>query len=69
MTGYLQVCDTAINKVLKDQIRELADIHYDHNESKWIKGKYTIGERRVMLVSWVAQAWADLHEFESKSIV
>jgi hypothetical protein len=64
-TGFIQVCDVAINKPLKERIAEQAELHYDQNEAKWIEGKYTVGERRVMLVSWVAQAWDDLHKYNS----
>jgi hypothetical protein len=50
-TGFIQVCDVAINKPLKDQIAELAKIHYDAYEEQWIKNKYSVGGRQVMLVS------------------
>jgi hypothetical protein len=55
-TGFIKVCDVAINKPLKDRTTELAELHYDAYEGKWIEGKYTFGERRIMLVSWLAQA-------------
>jgi hypothetical protein len=29
-TDFIQVCDVAINKLLKDQISELAEIHYNN---------------------------------------
>ena len=67
-TGFIQVCDVAINKPLKDQISELAEIHYDNHKDQWIKNKYTVSNRRVMLVSQVAQAWDDLHKYNSESI-
>jgi len=31
-TGFIQVCDVAINKPLKDQILELAEIYYDNHK-------------------------------------
>ena len=60
-TGYLQVLDIAINKPLKDRIKELANQHYDTHFQKWDKGGYTVGERRVMLTHWVGQAWREFH--------
>src|SRR5271154_1065038 len=45
--GYIQVCNIAINKPLKEQIVEQAEIHYNQNEEKWIEGKYSVGERQV----------------------
>jgi len=50
-TGFIQVCDVAINKPLKDRIAELAEIHYDAHEEQWIENKYSVSDRRVMLVS------------------
>jgi hypothetical protein len=49
-TGFIQVCDVGINKVLKKQVSDLADLHYDAHEQQWIENKYTVGQRRVMLV-------------------
>jgi hypothetical protein len=50
-TGFIQVCDVAINKPLKDRISELAKIHYNNHEDQWIENKYTVSDRQVMLVS------------------
>lgn len=61
-TGYVQVLDVAINKPLKDRISELADLSYEENLQKWENGKYTVGDRRVMLTHWVGQAWRELHK-------
>ena len=55
-TGFIQVCDVAINKPLKDQIAELAKIYYNTYEEQQIKNKYFVSNRQVMLVSQVAQA-------------
>ena len=32
ITGFIQVCDTVINKSLKDQIKVLADQYIDEHE-------------------------------------
>ena len=32
MTGFIQVCDTVINKSLKDQVKELADQYINEHE-------------------------------------
>jgi hypothetical protein len=39
------------NKLLKDQIAELAEIYYDAHKEQWIKNKYSVSDRQVMLVS------------------
>jgi len=67
-TSFIQVCDVAINKLLKDRIAELAEIHYNAYKEQWIENKYSVSDRRVMLASWVAQAWDDLHCYNSESI-
>jgi hypothetical protein len=64
-TGFIQVCDV---KPLKDRIAELAEIHYDAYKEQWIENKYSVSDRQVMLISWVAQAWDDLHQYNSESI-
>ena len=50
-TGFIQVCDVAINKPLKDWIAELVKIHYSTYEEQWIKNKYSVSDRQIMLVS------------------
>jgi hypothetical protein len=67
-TGFIQVCNVGINKVLKKCISDLADLHYDAHEQQWIENKYTVEQRRTMLVNWVAQAWEDLHKYDSDLI-
>ena len=67
-TGFIQVCDTVINRSLKAQIEELADQYIDKNEREWVEGKYTISQRRVLLTRWVGQAWDDMHAKDSDMI-
>jgi hypothetical protein len=67
-TGFIQVCDTAINKALKDRIEELADIYIDQNEERRVEGKFTIGDRRVLLTKWVGQAWEEMHQEDGDMI-
>ena len=45
-TGFIQVCDTVINKSLKDRIEELADQYIDEHEREWVEGKYTVSRAR-----------------------
>ena len=48
-TGFVQVCDTVINRSLKARIEELAEQYIDGNESDWVEGKYSVSQRRVLL--------------------
>jgi hypothetical protein len=41
-TGFVQVCDTVVNRSLKTRIEELADQYIDENEREWVEGKYTV---------------------------
>ena len=68
-TGFVQVLDMAINKPLKDRIKELSEIHYDNNIEQWEHCKYSIGDRRIMITKWVGQTWRELHSKQSHVIV
>jgi hypothetical protein len=50
-TGFIQVYDIVINKPLKDWITKLADIYYNTYKEQWIKNKYSVSNKQVMLVS------------------
>jgi hypothetical protein len=67
-TGFIQVCDTVVNKSLKARIEDLADQYIDKNEREWVEGKYTVSQRRVLLTKWVGQAWDDMHTEDSDMI-
>jgi hypothetical protein len=67
-TGFIQVCDTVINKSLKDRIEVLADQYIDEHEREWVEGKYTVSQRRVLLTKWVGQAWEDMYTQDSDMI-
>jgi hypothetical protein len=59
--GFIQVCDIVINKSLKTRIKELADQYINEHKVEWVEGKYSVGDRRVLLTKWVRQAWEDLY--------
>ena len=67
-TGFVQVCDTVVNRSLKARIEELADQYIDANERDWVEGKYSVSQRRVLLTKWVGQAWEDMHTEDSDII-
>ena len=60
-TGFIQVCDTVINRSLKARTEELADQYIDKHEREWVEGKYSVSQQRVLLTKWVGQAWEDMH--------
>jgi hypothetical protein len=61
-TGYVQVCDGFANKKIKELISELEEIHYDQHEAEWKAGKFTVGDRRVLLAQWTLEAYNALHK-------
>jgi hypothetical protein len=62
------VCDTTINKALKDRAEELAEIYIDQNEERWVEGRFSVGDRRVLLTKWVGQAWEEMHQEDGDMI-
>ena len=68
-TSFIQVLDVAINKPLKNCIKELSEIHYDNHIDKWENGKYSIGDCRIIITQWVGQAWQELHAEQSHLII
>jgi hypothetical protein len=55
-TSFVQVLDVALNQPLKRLIKEEADEHYDANIKAWEENKYSVGDRRVLLIEWVSKA-------------
>jgi len=51
-TGFVQVLDVALNKLLKDMVAQAAEDHYDKYTAWYEDGKFTVGERRVLLTKW-----------------
>ena len=68
-TGYVQPLDVAVNKPLKDMIQEEAELHYDAHMDEWARGKFSVGDRRIMLTQWVGKAWIKFHEQHRGTIV
>lgn len=68
-TSFVQVLDVALNQPLKRLIKEEADEHYDANIKAWEENKYSVGDRRVLLIEWVSKAWGKLHIQYKETIV
>lgn len=56
-TGLVQPLNTAVNKTLKVKISELLDEEMDKNPQLWESGRFTIGDRRVLMTWIVGEAW------------
>ena len=68
-TSYVQVLDVSINKIIKQYIEEAKDLHIDNHIEEWKAGKYTVGDRRVLMTHWVGQAWEKLHIEHKDTII
>jgi hypothetical protein len=54
--------------MIKDMVAQAAEDHYNQHTTSYEEGKFTVGERRVLLTKWVAVAWKRLHE-EKKDVI
>ena len=61
-TGYVQVCDTTANQLIKKFISESEKAHYDLHKIEYKTGKFTVSDRRVLLAEWTLNAYNKLHE-------
>lgn len=68
-TGFVQVLDVALNKLLKALIAQAASDHADKHFDKYEAGGFTVGDRRVLLTQWVAEAWEELHLRYKETII
>jgi gluconate kinase len=68
-TGYVQVLDVAVNKIMKQYIEEAEELHIEQNIEKWKSGKYSVGDCRVLMTHWVGEAWIKLHQEHKETIV
>jgi hypothetical protein len=68
-TGYVQVLDVLINKLIKAYIQEYEDLWIEENFELWESGKWSIGDRRILLTKWVAQAFERVHLEHKNAII
>jgi hypothetical protein len=59
-TNYVQLLDVAVNKFIKDRIKELIDMHFDTNFDQRQSKKYIVNNQRVMLTQWMRQTWKEI---------
>ena len=61
-TSRVQPLDVSVNKPFKNRVREQFEKHLDENLDRYVEGKLTASERRVLTTKWVANAWEKLSE-------
>ena len=65
-TGFVQVLDVSLNKPMKLLISQAAQDHADRYSEEYEAGKFTVGDRRVLLTKWVGDAFDKLHQPKAK---
>jgi hypothetical protein len=68
-TGYVQVLDVSVNKLIKQYIEEAEEAWIDKHMEQWKAGQFTIGDRRVLMTNWVAEAWEKVHTIHKDTII
>ena len=70
-TGYLQVLDLLVNKLIKQYLEEYEDqwIEDPANFTAWESGKWSISDRRILMTHWVAQAFQRVHDEHQDTII
>lgn len=59
-TSIVQPLDVSVNAPLKCKVETTAAQHMQEDLEGYLNGKFTAGERRVLLTQWVGQAWEEL---------
>jgi hypothetical protein len=68
-TGYVQVLDVLINKLIKAYIEEYEDLWLEENFELWESGKWTVSERRILMTHWVYKAFERVHLEHKDAII
>jgi Tc5 transposase DNA-binding domain len=68
-TGYVQVLDVSVNKLIKQYIEEEEERWIDENIEQYKAGRYSVGDRRVLMTHWVAHAWEKVHKEHKDTII
>ena len=57
LTNILQPLDVSFNAPFKEKVEAAAAQHMQANLDQYLNGKFTAGQRRVLLTKWVGDAW------------
>lgn len=68
-TGYVQVLDVLINKLIKQYIEEYKDLWMEQNFELQQSGKWSVRDRRVLITHWVTQAFKRVYIEHKDAII
>ena len=57
-----------INKLFKDEVRSLFEDHLDKNLDQYVNGKINASRRRVLMTTWVSEAWSTVGKMKDSII-
>lgn len=60
LTGTIQPLDVSYNAPFKKKVEDAAAQHMQDNMENYLHGKFTAGERRILLTKWVGNAWEEM---------
>jgi len=63
------VLDVLVNKLIKGYIEEYEDLWIEEHFEIWQSGKWSVGDRRILLTHWVAQAYERVHLEHKDAII
>jgi len=58
-TDVCAVTDFGLGKAVKSRMRKRYERHFEMHRDWWVNGEGTIGEIRILLAQWLAEAWAE----------
>ena len=61
-TSIVQPLDVSCNAPFKKKVENAAMQHLQNNLDSYLHGKFTPGERRVLLTKWVVEAWDEISQ-------
>jgi hypothetical protein len=67
--SYVQVLDITVNKIIKQYVENFEVQWVDDHFDEWKAGKYSVGDRRILLTKWVGEAWELLHKHHKDAII
>ena len=59
-TSIIQPLDVSLNAPFKKKVEEAAMQQLQDNLEKYLQGKFSAGERRILMTKWVGNAWEEL---------